>query len=181
VISGVESEKNMKTTLSVLMSLVCMLAACASGGQSAKARFYQDELDIMLMQDKDYKEIIQVMESWEFGVLDTWEAVNPDESNLKYLDNRQLGKFSEQEKANVFKETGVYSVIFLLKLERRESASSGEISGMGLSTRKDNTVDIGKYTLIRTTFRNQRLIQFKIWTDITSSSVSGFKVKRHLW
>ena len=71
-----------------------------------------------------------------------------------------------------------YNVIFLLKQESSESASIGKISGMGLSYRKDNTVDIERYTLIRVTFRNKRLIQSRIWGDITTSSVSGFKIKR---
>jgi hypothetical protein len=150
-----------------------------TGKKSANVQLYQDELDIMLMRVKDYKEVTELLNSWEFGVLETWEAVNPDGKKLSQLDNREMGIFSEQEKQNVFRETGIYNVIFLLKLESRESASIGEISGMGLSYRKDNTIDIENYTLIRVAFRNKKLIQFKIWPDITTSSVSGFKIKRH--
>jgi hypothetical protein len=150
-----------------------------TGKKSANVQLYQDELDIMLMRVKDYKEVTELLNSWEFGVLETWEAVNPDGKKLSQLDNREMGIFSEQEKQNVFRETGIYNVIFLLKLESRESASVGEISGMGLSYRKDNTIDIENYTLIRVAFRNKKLIQFKIWPDITTSSVSGFKINRH--
>ncbi len=168
----------MRSKKAALILATCLLGACATGRPDARARFYQDELDIMLMRGKDYQEVTQVLNTWEFGVLDTWEAINPDESSLKRLDNRKLGRFSEQEKRNIFKNTGSYNVFYLLKQESSESASLGEISGMGFNTRKDNTVDIERYSLIRTTFHNQKLIQFKVWTDITTSNVSGFKVKR---
>jgi hypothetical protein len=155
----------------------CVSLACATKG--AKARFYEDELDIKLLQNSHYKEVTDLFGTWEFGVLDTWEAVNPTEKDIARLDNRRMGAFSEREKRNVFKEPGSYNVIFLSKLEKKESASLGEISGMGLSTRKDNVVDIEKYTLIRVVFRDKRLVQYKIWPNITSSTVSGFKIKRH--
>jgi hypothetical protein len=169
----------MKTKITGVIIIACLSGACMAGSKNAKVKLYQDELDIMQMRGKDYKEVTELLGSWEFGVLDTWEAVNPDENKLDQLDNREMGRFSEEEKQNVFKETGNYNVIYLLKLESRESASIGEISGMGLSYRKDNTIDIEKYILIRIAFRNKKLIQFKIWGDITTSSVSGFKIKRH--
>jgi len=169
----------MKTKIIGVIIIVCVFGACQTGNKSAKVKLYQDELDIQQMRGSDYKEVTKLLVSWEFGVMDTWEAVNPDENKLAQLDNnRQMGTFSEQEKQNVFKETGAYHVIYVLKQESSESASIGEISGMGLSYRKDNTVDIQRYTLIRVTFRNKKLIQFRIWGDITTSSVSGFKVKR---
>lgn len=157
--------------------VVLMLFACATKG--AKAKFYEEELDIRLLRNSHYKEVTDLFGTWEFGVLDTWEAANPTEKDIARLDNRKMGAFSEREKQNVFKEPGSYNVIFLSKLEKKESASLGEISGMGLSTRKDNVVDIEKYTLIRVVFRDKRLVQYKVWPNITRSSVTGFKVKRH--
>lgn len=168
---------NMKIKIIGTVLIVGMFGACATKG--AKAKFYEDELDAMFLKNAHYKEVTDLFSTWEFGVLDTWESANPTERDVARLDNRTMGGFSEREKQNVFKELGSYNVIFLSKLEKRESASLGEISGMGLSYRKDNVVDIEKCTLIRVMFRDKRLVQYKIWPNITSSSVSGFKIKRH--
>ena len=167
----------MKVKIAATVLVACVCLACAAKG--AKAKFYEEELDIQLLRNSDYKEVTDIFRAWEFGVLDTWEAANPSAQDIARLDNRRMGAFSEREKQNVFKEPGSYNVVFLSKLEKKESASLGEISGMGLSTRKDNIVDIEKYTLIRIVFRDERLVQYKIWPNITSSSITGFKVKRH--
>ena len=165
----------MKLKIFGLLILLCINLSCVSPG-AKQAKIYQNSLETML--GKERKEINKIVEDWDFEVLDSWEAENPDAEIIKEH-NRPRSGFSKSEIQEIFASKGKYSVMLLSKKISADSATTGRIDSIGIGMGKDSEYTSENYTLIRTVFRDDKLVSYRVWPSVSSSSISGWGYIKH--
>lgn len=155
--------------LGLILLLGLCLSYCATTG-AKEAKMYRNNLETMLGKDK--QEVTTMMSSWNFQVLDSWQAENPDADTIKQHNRRAIG-FSESEIQGIFAQEGKYEVLIFSKKIGADSASTGEIDEFGRGVLKDTEYTSEVFAVIRTVFRDGRLASHRVWPNMTSTSISG--------
>jgi len=155
--------------LGLILSLGLCLSYCATTG-AKEAKVYRSNLETML--GKDRQEVTAMIGNWDFQVLDSWQAENPDADTIKQH-NRSAISFSESEIQGIFAQEGKYEVLIFSKKIETDSATTGEIDQFGTSVLKDAEYTSEVFAVIRTVFRDGRLASHRVWPSMTSTSISG--------
>jgi hypothetical protein len=158
----------LKTLGLVLLSGVCLSFCATTGAKDAK--IYRDQLEPMLGKDK--KEVTTMITGWDFQVLDSWSAENPDAETIKKHDRPATG-FSKSEVQGIFAQKGKYDVMVFSKKTGTDSATTGQIDEYGRGVLKDKEYTSELFAVIRTVFRDGRLASHRVWPNLTSTSISG--------
>ncbi len=158
-----------------LLILLCVSLSCFVTPEAKQAKIYRNNLETML--DKDFKEVNKIIKAWNFRVLDFWEAENPDADIIKEHNRPRCG-FSKSEIQEIFALKGKYTVRLSSRKISTDAATTGRIGSYGLGIGKDSEYTSENYTLIRTVFRDDKLVNYRVWPSVSSSSISGWKGRR---
>jgi len=148
-------------------------SGCMMSPEARQAKVYRTKLEAML--GKDQKEVTRMIREWEFDVLDTWEAEDPDRETIRSHQRPTVG-FTEAEEESLFSSGGKYRVILFTKKVRTDSATLGSIDSLGRSFAMDTGYTTERFTIIRTVFRDGVLVNVRVWADVSQTSISGQKV-----
>ncbi len=162
----------MKLKFLILSIVFIFLISCVSAAHK-QAKIYQNNLEMMLGKEKE--QVDSMIKDWDFGASDYWEEENPD---VDTINNRSVSGFSKDEIQEIFSPKGKYSVWLFIKKVGTDSASTGQIDQYGKSFSKDTGYAVERFTLIRTVFRDGGLVDYKIFPNVSRSSISGVKVIR---
>jgi len=162
----------MKLKFLILSIVFIFLISCVSAAHK-QAKIYQNNLEMMLGKEK--KQVDSMIKEWNFEASDYWDEENPD---VDTINNRSVSGFSKDEIQEIFSPKGKYSVWLFIKKVGTDSASTGMIDQYGKSFYKDKGYDVERFTLIRTVFRDGELVNYKVFPNVSRSSVSGVKVIR---
>lgn len=152
----------------VMLSGVC-LGHCATTG-AREAKMYRDNLDPMLGQDRPA--VTAMITGWNFQVLDSWQAENPDADTIRQHDRPGI-RFSKDEIQGIFAPQGKYEVLVFSKKTRTDSATTGQIDEYGRGVLKDAEYTSDVFAVIRAVFRDGRLVSHRVWPNLSSTSISG--------
>jgi hypothetical protein len=159
----------------LILLLGLCLTYCATTG-AKEAKIYRQNLERMLGADK--KEVTAMIGEWNFLVLDSWEAENPDAAAIKPYNRGAIG-FSESEIQGIFAQEGKYEILIFSKKIGVDSATTGEIDEFGRGVLKDAEYTSEVFAVIRSVFKDGRLTSYRVWPSLTSTSISGgFKTIR---
>jgi len=150
--------------------LLSACLCCSTGTGAKQAKIYQNNLETMLGKEK--KEIITVITGWNFGMMDSWKADNPDAKTINEHNRPKIG-FSKNEIQEIFAAKGKYDVMIFQKKIGTDTATIGQIDQFGKGVLKDTEYTLEHFTIIRAVFRDDNLVSFKVWPDVTSREVSG--------
>jgi hypothetical protein len=124
--------RGMRSVMRLRFFTFFLLAAFAAGCVSYEARqvkTYQSELQPMLgRSESDVTALIT--QTWKFGLLNRWAAVNPSVETVLKNNFRTFG-FSKTEAAEIFAEPGDYKVMIFTKPLSREELQTGQIDSLG--------------------------------------------------
>ena len=165
----------MKFKVFGLIILLLTWLGCASGSGGKQAKIYQDNL--LTMTGKGVNEIHTQIQTWDFDLLDSWQAENPDSETIK-KHKRPVGGFSKIEIQEIFTDEGTYQVRLYLKKLGSSSATIGDIASNGMSNNPDVGVSSARFSVIRIVCRDNRLVNSRVWGSVSSSSLSGLRTKR---
>jgi len=155
--------------LGLILLLGLCLCYCATTG-AKEAKIYRSNLETVLGKDK--QEVTAMISNWNFQVLDSWKAENPDADMIKQHNRSAIG-FSKSEIQGIFAQEGKYDVLIFSKKIGTDSATTGEIDEFGRSVLKDAEYTSEVFAVIRTVFRDGRLASHRVWPNMTSTSISG--------
>lgn len=143
-----------------LMSIV-FLYSCATSDTAKQVKMFRDNM--IPLVGKDAEEVTKTIAySWKFGLLDSWQAVNPGlETVIK--NNFQKHGFSKQEAQEIFAAKGAYKVMLFLKLLGREEVKTGEITGLGTANFMDEKFISQDISCIRVVFKDNKLVHQRVW------------------
>ncbi len=159
-----------KAGAAVLFAAALGLAGSASDKITDNAKAYQADLDKMMGEAP--MTIVAKLTEWEFLRSDTWLADNPTPNDIR-KHPMSKAKFSKQELKDVFGAPGRYKVGVYSKLVGTSQASMGTISDIGMQNNKDATFNVKIFTVVRMVFRDEKLVQIKVFPKIEGSTVSG--------
>jgi len=160
----------MKLKAFLLVSLLGLcLSHCATTG-AKEAKMYRQNLETVLGQGK--KEVTTMITNWDFQVLDSWSAESPDADTIKQHNRGAIG-FSGSEIQGIFAQEGKYEVLIFSKKIGEDSATTGEIDEYGRGVLKDAEYISEVVAVIRAVFRDGRLASYRVWPNMTSTSISG--------
>jgi hypothetical protein len=157
----------------ILLFGLC-LSYCATTG-AKEAKIYRQNLETMLGKEK--KEVTTMITDWKFQVLDSWAAEDPDADTIKQHNRGAIG-FSKSEIQGIFAQEGKYEVLIFSKKIGVDFATTGEIDEYGGSVLKDAEYSTEVFAVIRSVFKDGRLASYRVWPNMTSTSISG-GVKRN--
>jgi len=147
---------------------------CLAGGASDKnadnAKKYQTSLETMIGQNSGY--VLPHLTKWEFQPLDSYAAENPTWKDIN-KHNRTKVKFSKDDYNQIFVQGGNFKVLIYNKLIGTDTSHIGEIDSMGMSTMKDANITLKQYTVIRLIFKDDKLLQYRVWPKLDQSGFSG--------
>ncbi len=156
--------------LAGLIAVSTGTAFAASQSAKKQAEIYEDALSKMTGQELG--QVNAKIGEWEFQVLDAWEEINPTDKDIT-KHNRNKVKFTKKEIGEIFGQEGNYRVVLYVKLVDTKSTTMGGIDDKGMSTGKDLTVNIQRFSVIRVVFRENLLAHYRIWPILDQSSLSG--------
>lgn len=157
------------SVLALAVAVLC-LAGTASDKPADNAKAYQAELDKMMGQAP--LTIVDKLTQWEFLRSDTWMADSP---TAKDIGRHPMGKtkFSKQEIKDVFGESGRYKVGLYSKIVGTSTATMGTISDIGMQNNKDATFELKIFMVVRMVFRDERLVNVRVYPKIEGSTMTG--------
>jgi len=160
------------------MLIVCLLTAgCAATMETSLAKSYQEKLASMSGQ-KPQPVLSTVTGEWKFEVANSWEGERPEPERVNKVAVKVI-KFTKEEIQSIFAEPGKYKVMVFSKVVGSTSATTGEVDGMGFSLAKDSTYESNKYCVIRLVFRDDSLIDSRVWPNLDRGRfVEGTTIKR---
>ncbi|MGZ7046403.1 MAG: hypothetical protein ACXVJK_08765, partial [Candidatus Aminicenantales bacterium] len=120
----------------------------------------------------DYGAVTAQLGTWELQPLDSFTAENPTWKDIS-KHNRTKVKFSKDDYNQIFAQGGKYRVLISNKLIGTETSHFGEINSMGMSATKDANINLEQYTVIRVVFRDDKLVQARVWPKLDQSGFSG--------
>jgi len=157
----------------VSAGLVILGTGMASGEpQKPKELARQYDKALQGMMGEPFGRVLAAIEGWAFECLDAWEAENPTPQDVA-KHNRNKIKFSKKEIPAIFGPGGTFRVVVYNKLIGTDSTAFGEVNSAGMSTGKDLTLHLEKYTVIRAVFKDNVLMLAKVWPVMDQSGVSG--------
>ena len=158
-----------RIVLGPVVVAICM-AGAASDKNADNAKMYQKSLDAMVGQD--YGAVTAQLEKWELRPLDSFTVENPTWKDIS-KHNRNKVKFSKDDFNQIFAQGGKYKVRISNKLISTDTSHIGEIDSMGMSTMKDANITLKQYTVIRLIFKDDKLLQYRVWPKLDQSGFSG--------
>lgn len=153
------------------LALVCVLICCASPG-AKQAKIYQGKLETMLGEEME--QIVAIVKDWKYEVLEQWEKENPSIDEVK-KHNRSGCGFSKTEIQEIFSSKGTYKCMLFLKKVEAAVGSLGQIDMTGMTDLKDKGVMAEQFSLIRVVFKDDRLINYKVWPCLSQASMTRRK------
>jgi hypothetical protein len=156
----------------VVAAALAGLAAAGSAGDKTTdaAKAYQAELAALM--GREPPPILDKIAAWKFELIDAWMADDPATSDFR-KHNKGKTKFSKQEIAELLGPPGKYKFALYGLQVAADSATMGTIDSMGMSYQKDSTVNLEIFTVVRITFRDDKLVDVRTWPKLQSSSVAG--------
>jgi len=149
-------------------------AFCLSGVASDKnadnAKMYQKSLETMMGRNSG--DVLPQLGKWEFQPLDTYAVENPTWKDIS-KHNRAKVKFSKDEFNQLFAQGGKFKVLVYNKLIGTDTSHIGEIDESGMGVMKDASINLEQYTLIRVVFKDDKLVQHRVWPKLDQSGFSG--------
>jgi hypothetical protein len=153
---------------------VAMAALCLAGYAADKAaddaKAYQETLEGMM--GVGFPKVIAKFHEWKFEILDSWQAENPTAKDVS-RHNRSKVKFSSQNYKDIFSQGGKFKVVVYNKLIGTDASTIGEVDQYGMSVMKDAEINLEKYTVIRAVFKDDQMINVKVWPKLEQSGFSG--------
>ena len=152
-------------------------AACRQAPAAAAAGTYEDALRAMEGEEFE-KATGTISGEWKFEVASSWEGDRPSPEDLRMFLQKKI-RFTDEEIGSVFSQNGRYRILVFTKKTGSEQASVGSVDSMGMAVGKDLGAEIEKFDLIRVAFRDGRLVQGRIWTNMERAGrTSGGVVRR---
>ena len=98
-----------------------------------------------------------------------------DSPAAKDIGKHPMGKtkFSKQEVKDIFGEAGHYKIGLYSKIVGTSTATMGSISDIGMQNNKDGTFELKIFTVVRMVFKDDRLINVKVYPKVEGSTISG--------
>lgn len=155
--------------LAAVVSPFC-LGGSAADKVSDNAKAFQAELEAMKGQSP--RAILDKLQAWKFEPMSAWMTEDPASTDFK-TKNRGKTKFTKKEIAEIFGQAGSYKIAVYGLLVGTESATMGEVDGMGRTVMKDASVSVQIYTAIRLVFRDEKLVSVRTWPKMERSAVTG--------
>ncbi|MGA2531732.1 MAG: hypothetical protein ABSG19_01710 [Candidatus Aminicenantales bacterium] len=155
--------------LAPVIAAFCM-AGAASDKNADNAKLYQKSLETMVGQSSGY--VLPQLEKWEFRTLESYGAENPTWKDIS-KHNRAKVKFSKDDYNQLFAQGGNFKVLVYNKLIGTDTSHIGEIDGSGRGIMKDANINLQQYTVIRLVFKDDKLIQCRVWPKLDQSGFSG--------
>jgi hypothetical protein len=163
--------------MAALAAAVLLLAAGAAAQKDEKplkpkeqAKIYEATLQGMIGQSLN--KVVDVIDGWNFDALAAWEAVDPTEKDVA-SHNRNKIKFSKKEYAEIFAPGGSFKVVVYNKLVKTETTTIGAVDSSGMTSGKDATLNVDKYTVIRAVFKDNALFVVSVWPTMEQGGMSG--------
>ena len=161
----------MKLKFSLCLAVFCFFVCCVSPG-AKQAKICQGKLETMIGADAE--EVITCIKDWNFEAMEQWEKENPGVDDI-IKHNRAGCGFSMGEIQEIFASEGKYRCILFLKKVGEDVASLGIIDMTGLSDLKDKNVMTQQYSIIRVVFKDNQLINFRIWPNVSQARMARKK------
>lgn len=161
---------SLKRTLTTAAALALCLSLSAADKAKDQAKIYQAELTPLM--GEPFSKVVDKLEGWEFKALEVWQLENPTPKEIG-KHNRSKVKFSKKEIEQVFGPPGYYKVVVYNKLIATDTTTIGEIDGMGAGVGKDMTITLAQYSVIRAVFRDERMVEFRVWPKLDQSMFSS--------
>jgi type II secretory pathway component PulC len=160
-----------------VLTLLIWLAGCVAPVETKQTQAYQTHLGSL--QGKKSKEVLPVIiDEWKFEVANQWEGEQPAPQDVNKVAVKVI-KFSEKKIQAIFSEPGHYKVMVFSKVVGSTSATTGEIDSMGFPLSKDSTYVSNKYCVVRLVFRNDILLNSRVWGNLDRGRfIDGTTVKR---
>ncbi len=166
--------KNLGRSGIVIITILASISALPAQDSSKKpkelAKMYEEGLQGMMGQT--FGKTLSLIDDWEFKALDAWEAESPTAKEVT-KHNRSRIKFSKKEIQQIFGTGGMFRVVVYNKLVEKDGTKLGAIDGMGMTASKDVSFEIERYSVIRVVFRDDVLIDFRVWPLLDQSAMSG--------
>jgi hypothetical protein len=163
--------------MAALAAAVLLLAAGAAAQKDEKplkpkeqAKIYEATLQGMIGQSLN--KVVDVIDGWNFDALAAWEAVDPTEKDVA-SHNRNKIKFTKKEYAEIFAPGGSFKVVVYNKLVKSETTTIGAVDASGMTSGKDATLNVDKYTVIRAVFKDNALFVVSVWPTMDQGGMSG--------
>jgi hypothetical protein len=152
--------------------IVSSAGPAAAGPQKPKEQAKVYEAALQGAMGQPFGKVVSMIEDWKFQALDAWEAVDPAAKEVA-RHNRNKVRFSKKEIAGIFGPGGAFRVVVYNKLVGTDSTTIGGVDASGMGAGKDLTVSLEKYTVIRTVFKDNILVLFKVWPVMEQSAMAG--------
>lgn len=169
----------MEGSVKVVILGLAIVGFCVAGFAADKisdnAKAYKATLEGM--PGATYDQVIAKLEEWKLEPLEVWMAENPTKKDVE-KHNRSKVKFSGKDIETLFLPGGSFKVVVYNKLVGTDSSTIGEIDGMGMTIGKDAKVNLEQYTVIRVVFKDDKMINFKVWPKMEQSGFSGGSWRR---
>ncbi len=145
--------------LTLFLSLIFALS-CVTTESVKELKIYKNNLPLLV--GKDAEEVTKTIAySWKFGLLDQWEAVDPDLETVIKKNFKRHG-FSKQEALDIFALKGAYKVMLFQKSLGQKEASTEVQLDMGLVGKQQQSVS-QEFAYIRVVFRDNKLVHQRFW------------------
>ena len=155
--------------LATVVSALC-LGGSPEDQVAAEVKALQAELEAMKGQAP--KGVLDKLVSRKFELLAAWKTEDPASSDFRKL-NKGKTRFTKKEIAELLGPTGTYKIATYGLLIGTETATTGTIDELGRGVDKDASYIVRIYSVIRITFRDDKLIDVRSWPKVDSSRVSG--------
>ena len=165
---------SMRRMLGAVIIASVVSALCLGGSPedkvAADVKAYQAELEAMKGQPP--KGVLDKLVAWKFELLAAWKTDDPASPDFKKL-NKGTIRFTKKEIAELLGPAGTYKIAAYGILIGTETATTGTIDELGRGVDKDASYIVRIYSVIRITFRDDKLIDVRSWPKVDSSRVSG--------
>lgn len=158
--------------VAVAAALVCVAAAGSAAGDKTTDAAKACQAELAAMMGEAPPKILDKIAAWKFELIDAWMADDPASLDFQ-KHNKGKTKFSKKEIAELLGPPGKYKFALYGLQVAADSATMGTIDQMGMSFQKDSTVNLEVFTVVRITFRDDKLVDVRTWPKLQSSSVAG--------
>ena len=165
-----ELKFNVKLVFLILAPIFLSGSSCIPSVETKQARFYENEL-LSRQNEPEGKVLPLVEKEWKFELLRIEKISDPSPEKIKALLPRGI-RFSKEEIRTVFSSPGTYKLLVYIKELGLTAATTGEITDLGLTATKDTAYTVRHYSLIRLVFKDDKLVDSRVWPRIDSSQLS---------
>jgi hypothetical protein len=154
-------------SFSLFFAAAGWMVSCATSVETSLAKNYQTKLDLMQGQ-KSAAVLSAVAGEWKFELVNSWEGADPAPERIGRIAGRAI-KLSDQEYKQVFSDPGLFKVMVFSKIVGTAEGTRGQMDGAGFNIYKDSTYQVEKFSVIRLIFRDDALVQSRVWPGLEQS------------